>query len=93
MRAARAHNAGRFLALEGTNIATRETAWQPGLVPGLAVMPLHEFDAISTALVRWAPNVRHQPRPKAGGWMPWFDSSIRAYIVSWTSPIVLAVTA
>jgi len=27
-------------------------------VPGLSVLPLHEFDGVSTALVRWAPDTR-----------------------------------
>jgi len=30
---------------------TRSADWHPGLVPGLTVMPLHEFAGISTALV------------------------------------------
>jgi anti-sigma factor ChrR (cupin superfamily) len=30
-------------------IDTRTAEWHPGLVPGLSVMPLHEFDGISTA--------------------------------------------
>jgi len=52
---------------EPLHIATRETAWRPGLVPGLAVMPLHEFDGISTALVRWAPHTRFSTHTHPGG--------------------------
>ena len=48
-------------------IATREQPWHPGLVPGLAVMPLHEFDGVSTALVRWAPDTRFHPHGHPGG--------------------------
>jgi len=48
-------------------IATRESAWSPGLVPGLSVMPLHEFDGVSTALVRWAPNTRFNAHTHPGG--------------------------
>ena len=52
---------------EPVHIATRETAWRPGLVPGLALMPLHEFDGISTALVRWAPHTRFNTHTHPGG--------------------------
>jgi anti-sigma factor ChrR (cupin superfamily) len=48
-------------------IQTAEAAWRPGLVPGLSVMPLHEFDGISTALVRWAPNTRFNAHSHPGG--------------------------
>ncbi len=46
---------------------TRTTAWQPGLVPGLAVMPLHAHQGIHTALVRWAPNTRFNTHAHPGG--------------------------
>jgi len=48
-------------------IQTTEAAWRPGLVPGLSVMPLHEFDGIATALVRWAPNTRFNAHSHPGG--------------------------
>lgn len=48
-------------------IDTRQAAWRPGLVPGLSVMPLHEFDGVSTALVRWAPNTRFNAHTHPGG--------------------------
>jgi anti-sigma factor ChrR (cupin superfamily) len=48
-------------------MATRQAAWRPGLVPGLSVMPLHDFDGISTALVRWAPDTRFNGHSHPGG--------------------------
>jgi anti-sigma factor ChrR (cupin superfamily) len=48
-------------------IDTTRAAWRPGLVPGLSVMPLHEFDGVSTALVRWAPNTRFNAHAHPGG--------------------------
>lgn len=48
-------------------IDTRSESWHPGLVPGLSVMPLHEHDGVSTALVRWAPDTRFQRHPHPGG--------------------------
>jgi anti-sigma factor ChrR (cupin superfamily) len=48
-------------------IDTNNTAWHPGLVPGLSVMPLHEFDGVGTALVRWAPNTVFNPHVHPGG--------------------------
>jgi anti-sigma factor ChrR (cupin superfamily) len=48
-------------------IDTRTAQWRPGLVPGLSVMPLHEFDGVSTALVRWAPHTQFNPHTHPGG--------------------------
>lgn len=48
-------------------IDTHSASWYPGLVPGLMVMPLHEFDGISSALVRWAPHTRFNPHSHPGG--------------------------
>lgn len=48
-------------------IYTKTKDWYPGLVPGLSVMPLHEHDGISTALVRWAPNTVFNPHVHPGG--------------------------
>lgn len=53
--------------VEPVRIDTRAATWRPGLVPGLAVMPLHEFDGISTALVRWAPHTRFNLHAHPGG--------------------------
>lgn len=48
-------------------INTLTRPWYPGLVPGLSVMPLHEFDGVGTALVRWAPNTVFNPHVHPGG--------------------------
>ena len=52
---------------ETVAINTRQTPWCQGLVPGLSVMPLHEHNGISTALVRWAPHTRFNPHRHPGG--------------------------
>lgn len=48
-------------------INTATAKWYPGLVTGLSVMPLHEFDGVGTALVRWAPNTIFNPHVHPGG--------------------------
>ncbi|MFM2041484.1 MAG: hypothetical protein RLY86_60 [Pseudomonadota bacterium] len=48
-------------------IDTRTTAWHPGLVPGLSVMPLHSFGTEGVALVRWAPGTVFNPHTHVGG--------------------------
>jgi len=48
-------------------INTVKSFWYPGLVPGLSVMPLHEFDGVGTALVRWAPDTVFNPHIHPGG--------------------------
>ena len=48
-------------------VDTRSAAWRQGLVPGLSVMPLHEFGGVSTALVRWAPQTRFNTHSHPGG--------------------------
>ena len=48
-------------------IDTNAATWYPGLVPGLSVMPLHEFDGVGTALVRWAPDTIFNPHVHPGG--------------------------
>ena len=53
--------------LEPVRIDTREAPWRQGLVPGLQVMPLHEHDGVSTALVRWAPDTVFNPHRHPGG--------------------------
>jgi len=50
-----------------TVIQTREQPWYQGMVPGLKVMPLHEFGAEHVALVKWAPNTRFNPHQHWGG--------------------------
>jgi anti-sigma factor ChrR (cupin superfamily) len=48
-------------------IDTHAAAWHPGLVPGLAVLPLHAFGSEQVALVRWAPGTRFQAHSHPGG--------------------------
>ncbi len=48
-------------------VDTNTASWRPGLVPGLTVMPLHEFDGISTALVTWMPHTRFNAHTHPGG--------------------------
>ena len=48
-------------------INTKASDWYPGLVPGLSVMPLHEHQGVSTALVQWAPNTVFNPHIHPGG--------------------------
>ncbi len=46
---------------------TRSAEWYTGLVPGLTVLPLHEFGSEHVALVRWAPGTRFQAHTHWGG--------------------------
>ena len=48
-------------------INTHDADWQPGLVPGLQVLSLHEFETEHIALVRWAPNTVFKPHSHFGG--------------------------
>lgn len=48
-------------------IDSHAAAWQPGLVPGLQVLPLHQHGAEQVALVRWAPGTRFNPHRHWGG--------------------------
>ena len=41
--------------------------WLPGLVDGLSVMPLHNFNNEHTALVKWEPNTIFNPHQHSGG--------------------------
>lgn len=58
-----------FDPLDVTRVAldTRAADWLPGLVPGLSVMPLHEFGTCHTALVRWAAGTRFNAHRHYGG--------------------------
>ncbi len=53
--------------LETVRIDTSAATWYPGTVPGLSVMPLHEFDGVGTALVKWAPDTIFNPHVHPGG--------------------------
>ena len=48
-------------------VHTRATPWLQGMVPGLSVMPLHEFGTERTAMVRWAPETYFNPHRHYGG--------------------------
>ena len=48
-------------------VNTHQMPWYQGLVPGLHVMPLHEFDGVHTALVRWAPDTVFNRHVHPGG--------------------------
>lgn len=50
-----------------TVINTADMAWLPGLVEGLKVLPLSEFQGKHTALVRWQPGTQFQPHRHYGG--------------------------
>lgn len=41
--------------------------WRQGMVPGLKVLPLHDFGTEHSALVRWAPGTRFTPHRHWGG--------------------------
>lgn len=53
--------------LQPVRLDTTTSAWYPGLVSGLSVMPLHEHDGVNTALVRWAPNTQFNTHTHFGG--------------------------
>ncbi|MBX2838689.1 MAG: cupin domain-containing protein [Gammaproteobacteria bacterium] len=46
---------------------TSDQSWLPGLVEGLSVMPLHEFENEHVALVKWAPNTQFKQHQHWGG--------------------------
>ena len=48
-------------------VDTLKTNWLPGLVAGLAVMPLSNFETRHTALVRWAPETYFSAHRHYGG--------------------------
>jgi len=52
---------------DSKRVDTTTASWYPGLVSGLSVMPLHEFQGVGTALVRWAPNTIFNPHVHPGG--------------------------
>lgn len=64
-----------FVKLHQSDPADRERVvinhhtalWRQGLVPGLTVLPLHEFGTEHAALVRWAPGTRFTPHRHWGG--------------------------
>lgn len=52
---------------EQKSIDTKNQPWHQGLVDGLTVMPLHDFESEHVALVKWAPNTRFKAHQHWGG--------------------------
>ena len=52
---------------QSVQIDTRLAQWYQGMVPGLNVLPLHEFNGVNSALVRWAPNTVFNRHVHPGG--------------------------
>lgn len=48
-------------------IDTTKAEWFPGMIRGLAVLPLHRFGSELVSLVRWAPGVVFQAHRHEGG--------------------------
>ncbi|NVK24839.1 MAG: cupin domain-containing protein [Gammaproteobacteria bacterium] len=48
-------------------IDTNEQLWHQGMVNGLTVMPLHNFETENVALVKWAPNTQFNAHKHWGG--------------------------
>lgn len=48
-------------------IDTHKAQWHQGLVEGLEVLPLHEFEGENVALVKWAPHTQFKPHKHWGG--------------------------
>lgn len=48
-------------------INTHTASWRQGLVDGLTVMSLHEFEGEHVALVKWAPNTQFSTHQHWGG--------------------------
>lgn len=53
--------------LERVVIDTTQAEWFPGMVKGMAVLPLHRFGSELVSLVRWAEGVVFQPHLHEGG--------------------------
>jgi anti-sigma factor ChrR (cupin superfamily) len=52
---------------QAVSIDIQRSSWRQGLVDGLQVMPLHEFQGEHVALVRWAPNTIFNAHKHWGG--------------------------
>lgn len=53
--------------LDPVVINTTSAQWHPGMVDGLKVMPLHNFEHENVALVKWAPNTQFNEHRHWGG--------------------------
>ena len=49
------------------SVDTRNASFSPGVAPGLTVLPLHQFEHESVALVRWAPGTQFSLHQHWGG--------------------------
>ena len=52
---------------EFVRVNTDSATWHPGMVEGLTVMPLHQFETEHVALVRWAPGTVFTQHRHFGG--------------------------
>lgn len=52
---------------QSVRIETQSRSFVPGLVPGLTVLPLHQFGTENVALVKWQPNTEFQKHTHYGG--------------------------
>lgn len=52
---------------QSVQIDTRTAQWHQGMVPGLTVLPMHVFNGVNTALVRWAPDTIFNRHVHPGG--------------------------
>lgn len=59
----------QFAATDLTPLLLRpdQQQWQPGVIEGLTVLPLHDYDGVQTALVRFAPNTNFKRHVHVGG--------------------------
>ena len=48
-------------------VDTKNRHWSPGLVPGLEVMSLHQYEREQVALVKWAPHTEFNEHTHWGG--------------------------
>ena len=53
--------------IQSVKIDTNKQPWLPGLVDGLSVMPLHNFETEHAALVKWESNTIFNPHQHWGG--------------------------
>lgn len=53
--------------VERFSMNTSDTEFMPGAIPGLTVLPLHNFEGESCALVRWEPGTIFNPHHHYGG--------------------------
>lgn len=53
--------------LQHSVLRPRDRVWNPGLVPGLRVLSLGEYEGAHTALVKWDPGTRFQYHRHYGG--------------------------